>query len=92
MKHSSNSDRPGFGENLAGGSGNWPYLYTTPAAVKMWYDEVKYFNFRRGGFTMKTGHFTQVVWKRSTKLGCGHYKSNIVCRYGPPGNYRGQYR
>ena len=40
--------------------------------VKMWYDEIKYTN---NGlvtqFGSNHGHYTQVVWKGSTKLGCG---------------------
>jgi len=42
------------------------------------------------------GHYTQVVWKNSTKIGCaGVVCSNgggIIygCNYDPPGNYSGQ--
>jgi hypothetical protein len=39
--------------------------------VKAWYDEVKNYNFKKPGFTMDTGHFTQLVWKSSTRLGLG---------------------
>ena len=51
------------------------------------------------------GHFTQVVWKASIKLGIGKATGKVVddkgiswfCtwvvgRYSPPGNYRGQYQ
>jgi hypothetical protein len=51
-----------------------------------------------------TGHFTQVVWKASQRLGCAHQLCKtvrgldgwidahyLVCRYDPPGNYAGQY-
>lgn len=45
------------------------------------------------------GHFTQVVWKKSNKLGIGKAsgKKNgmtctyIVARYRPPGNYKSQF-
>jgi len=45
-----------------------------------------------------TEHYRQVVWKASTKLGCGKGKSTIggnegdfwVCRYGPSGNQGSQ--
>jgi len=46
---------------------------------------------------MKTGHFTQVVWKGSQKLGVGFaYSSDrkkvyVVAHYSPPGNFIGQY-
>lgn len=45
------------------------------------------------------GHYTQMVWQNTREIGCGtappgagglHY-SILVCRYDPPGNYRGQY-
>ena len=43
----------------------------------------------------ETGHFTQVVWKSSTKLGCGiaiaNNKAVGVCNYSPAGNYLGQF-
>ena len=40
------------------------------------------------------GHFTQVLWKDSTELGCGIAKGSDnfvygVCNYSPPGNYIG---
>jgi len=44
-----------------------------------------------------SGHFTQVVWKSSTQVGCavaGPSKSGwfyVGCNYTPPGNYQGQY-
>jgi len=49
------------------------------------------------------GHFTQVVWKNSTELGCGAaqgvktFQGNqynafyVVCQYGPAGNVIGQF-
>jgi len=65
-------------------------------AVSHWYNEIKKYNFKRPGFSGATGHFTQVVWKGSTSLGCGAAKSRdkayfIVCRYGPAGNVLGQF-
>ena len=46
---------------------------------------------------MQTGHFTQVVWKGSRRLGVGvGYADNgrkaiVVANYDPPGNYLGQF-
>jgi hypothetical protein len=37
----------------------------------MWYGEIAKYDFRRGGFSMDTGHFTQVVWRSTTTIGCG---------------------
>ncbi|MGE0382174.1 MAG: CAP family protein, partial [Hyphomicrobium sp.] len=83
----------GFGENIAWG--------TTSAAVTvaMWYNEVAKYDFTNPGFTSQTGHFTQVVWKGSTQLGCGMAMGcpgafnggYWVCRYAPPGNMQGAF-
>ncbi|MEU0568113.1 CAP family protein [Nonomuraea sp. NPDC005983] len=63
--------------------------------VKGWYDEIKDYDFNNPGFSQKTGRFTQVVWKSSTKLGCGRATTSaipgrtetyIVCDYAPLGN------
>merc|ERR1719335_256416 len=93
MKHSSSSFRRGkagfsyLGENLAMGS-----RITGEQAVKMWYDEIK---LTRGGlvssFTSGTGHYTQVVWRETTDLGCATYGQLLVCQYGIGGNMGGQF-
>src|SRR5262249_43203864 len=56
------------GENLAAGSAG---ALDPAGVVGMWYGEVSAYDFHRGGFSMKTGHFTQVVWRGTTKVGCG---------------------
>ena len=54
----------------------------------MWYGELydPGYDFNSPGFGHGTGHFTQVVWKASTKLGCGYAGVFAVCRYSPAGN------
>ncbi|RAH82588.1 PR-1-like protein [Aspergillus japonicus CBS 114.51] len=53
------------GENLAFG-----FLNAT-AAVAAWGDEGLRYNFRDPtGFTEETGHFTQLVWRATTEVGC----------------------
>ena len=56
----------------------------------MWYREVDQYDFKRPGFDGSTGHFTQLVWVGTTKVGCGRSqcKGNdiVVCNYDPPGN------
>ena len=82
-----------YGENLAAGSTG---LLDPEGVVKMWYDEIAQYKFSGGGFSMKTGHFTQVVWRSTTHVGCGHSRCKgmdiWVCEYDPPGNWEGQYR
>lgn len=74
---------------------NWPL------AVEGWYDEIQYFppNYI-SSFVAPTseptyGHFTQVAWAKSWRIGCGYvlykeepntHKKLYVCNYGPSGN------
>lgn len=40
------------------------------------------------------GHYTQLVWRATERLGCSLSQQNrvAVCQYFPPGNQQGQYR
>jgi len=72
-------------------------------ATTSWYGEEANYNYATGQSDGGViGHFTQMVWKTSTRIGCGakldctnrfsgFTNSAIVCRYAPPGNYVGQY-
>jgi Cysteine-rich secretory protein family len=81
------------GENLALG---YPDMTT---AIDAWGNERAHYDFRAPtGFSEKTGHFTQLVWKDTTSLGCaavdctGRNSLNghiLVCQYWPPGNMVG---
>lgn len=78
------------GENLAIG-------YSEDSlAIKAWYDEVSFYDFSRGDFSYNTGHFTQMVWRGTTELGCAASQCPqgrfLVCRYLAPGNYLGEFR
>lgn len=54
------------GENLAMGYPN------ATANVDAWALERKMYDFRGPtGFSSETGHFTQVVWRNTTSVGCG---------------------
>jgi len=82
-----------YGENLAAGTSG---TLDGNAVSAMWYDEIKDYDFARGAFSMQTGHFTQVVWRGSTALGCAKATCRgmdiWVCNYDPPGNMQGAYR
>src|SRR5262249_22038898 len=82
-----------YGENLAGGTAG---LLNPASVVAMWYDEGKHYSFSSGGFSMTTGHFTQLVWRATREVGCGRVQCREVdvwvCQYDPPGNVQGQYR
>ncbi|KND90806.1 Cell wall protein PRY3 [Tolypocladium ophioglossoides CBS 100239] len=81
-----------YGENIA-------YGYATPtASVKAWGDERDQYNFNNPGFSPATGHFTQLVWKATTDVGCGRrwcgsrMRWFIACEYWPYGNIYGQFQ
>jgi uncharacterized protein YkwD len=88
--HSGNES---YGENLAAGTTG---TLGPDAVVKMWYDEIADYKFPDGGFSAKTGHFTQVVWRGTSRVGCGRSLCKTmeiwVCNYERPGNWEGQYR
>ncbi|KAF9906129.1 hypothetical protein EC991_000925 [Linnemannia zychae] len=87
FKHSSGD----FGENLAAGYKNFK------TGIDAWYNEYSKYNYKKPGFSMGTGHFTQVVWKGTKSVGCakkfcpGSNWTIYICNYDPPGNYQGQY-
>jgi len=64
-------------------------------AVDDWYSEVSAYDHANPGFGMSTGHFTQVVWRGTSHVGCGTARcpgGDIwVCNYYPPGNVLGQF-
>ncbi|TNN28512.1 Cysteine-rich venom protein TEL1 [Liparis tanakae] len=92
MKHSPDSNRvistSGCGENLYMSSVQNPWS----DAVQSWYDEVKDWRYGVGSTNGGVvGHFTQLVWYRSNKVGCAmaycpnsYYKYFYVCQYCPP--------
>jgi uncharacterized protein YkwD len=88
--HSGNQQ---YGENLAAGTIG---AMDPTSVVQYWYDEIKDYSFKNGGFSMQTGHFTQVVWRGTTQVGCGHSQCKgmdiWVCEYDPAGNWEGQYK
>ncbi|WP_426755724.1 CAP domain-containing protein [Myxococcus sp. Y35] len=98
-----NPDRGDFGENLAAAT---PGAWNTSQVVKSWADEAADYDYRRN--TCKKGkvcgHYTQVVWRKTTAVGCATVMCNKnspfgaqfptwqlwVCNYTPPGNWVGQ--
>ncbi|MBD2580362.1 hypothetical protein H6G50_22125 [Oscillatoria sp. FACHB-1406] len=82
-----------YGENLASASGQ----QLSPArVVDMWGNEVRDYNYARNSCApgKMCGHYTQVVWRKTTEVGCGIARDSNreiwVCNYNPPGNFVGQ--
>eukprot|EP00112_Aurelia_sp_Birch-Aquarium-sp1_P022647 Seg6460.2 transcript_id=Seg6460.2/GoldUCD/mRNA.D3Y31 product="Protein PRY1" protein_id=Seg6460.2/GoldUCD/D3Y31 len=88
LRHS----RGNYGENLYAA---WGQSASCAKATLSWYNEIKDYNFNRGGYQSGTGHFTQLIWKGSTRLGAGVAKRGnmvvVVARYAPRGNFMGRF-
>jgi len=92
-----NSNIGTYGENLYAAS----YKANYGNAVDAWEKEEPYYDYNSNSCQAGKvcGHYTQIIWKKSTEIGCGIaiYQRGakkgwtvVVCRYNPPGNYRGQ--
>ncbi len=84
--------RTKYGENLAAATEG---ALTPEGVTAMWYAELSKYDFKHAGFSMATGHFTQLVWAGTRSLGCASVTCNgmdlWVCNYDPPGNVEGGY-
>ena len=98
--HDPNLQSLGHGENLYASWTSDPNaaVIDYAKAVDAWYNEINDpgYDFETGGYQSGTGHFTQVVWKKSTKLGMAHAIASdgwiyVVARYTAPGNYLSQF-
>ncbi|KAE8683676.1 Pathoproteinsis-related protein 1 [Hibiscus syriacus] len=82
-----------YGENLAWSSGD----LSGTDAVRLWVNERAYYDYNSNSCASGRvcGHYTQVVWRNSVRLGCAKVRCNnggtfIICNYAPAGNIRGQ--
>ena len=89
MKHRPNNN---YGENLYWSMG---LPFSPKAAVDDWGSEIKYFKPNKpfGNAQMRAGHYTQMVWRTTTQVGCAAYRCGnkilVVCNYNPAGNWMG---
>jgi len=60
-----------YGENLARLSFPMNGTIAVIRALDMWYSEVKDYDFLNSGFDFNAGHFTQLVWLATRKIGMG---------------------
>ncbi|XP_010548693.1 PREDICTED: pathogenesis-related protein 1-like [Tarenaya hassleriana] len=89
MQHSSGP----YGENLAAGYGRM----SGPDATAYWLTEKDNYDYATNSCVGDDvcGHYTQIVWRDSVRLGCGSVQCEdgyvfVICSYDPPGNYVGQ--
>ncbi|XP_066581729.1 venom allergen 3 homolog [Prorops nasuta] len=98
------------GQNLAIASSTAQTFKPVQHLIQGWYDEVQYFNardvdqFKSGnaqlsnGEVKMVGHYTQLVWGDSDRIGCGAikykdaqgwYSFYLACNYASAGNFLG---
>ncbi len=87
FEHSNNQ----YGENLwKGTTGAFPLSYV----ILSWGEEKELYNYARNKCKGVCGHYTQIVWSNTEKVGCASSTcdgmTTWVCNYDPPGNYVGQ--
>jgi hypothetical protein len=52
--------------------------------------QIKQYNFGAPGYAFQTGHFSQMIWRDTQRIGCGVAPrcsggNFLVCHYDPPG-------
>jgi len=97
LAHSPASARPGQGENLWMGTRG---AYQLEEMAGGWAAEKRLFRpgvfprVSRSGKWSDVAHYTQMIWKASSRVGCALHRSRdwdfLICRYAPPGNVVGQ--
>jgi uncharacterized protein YkwD len=102
LNHGHAGLRDGLGENLSWQASSEPVPAPTGGATSSWYGEIKDYDFSAPApsDSSKTGHFTQLVWKGSTKVGAGRvcgqggewFETYIAMVFSPAGNMAGAYQ
>lgn len=97
LAHSAHATRPGQGENLWMGTRG---AYSIEEMAGGWAAEKSLFrpgifpNVSRNGKWSDVAHYTQMIWRGTTRVGCAIHKSRdwdfLICRYAPAGNVVGQ--
>jgi len=80
MEAGTATEKGSFGENLAFGDYGHPI-----GVVRTWYNEYKDceepVGCRKGKMKKPVGHFTAMIWKEATQMGCARVGKYYICRY-----------
>ncbi|CAN6202949.1 unnamed protein product [Urochloa humidicola] len=86
-----------YGENLFGGGAGADW--SASDAVGLWVSEKQWYDHDSNSCSAppdkSCGHYTQIVWRDSTTIGCARVVCDnggvfITCNYNPPGNVDGE--
>ncbi|KAF5193510.1 Pathogenesis-related protein [Thalictrum thalictroides] len=84
-----------YGENVY--RGEHYERHTAANAVRAWASESQFYHPLSNSCqpNQMCGHYTQIIWRNTKRLGCSRMKCNnggvyIICDYDPPGNYRNE--
>lgn len=95
---SHNKNRGNYGENISAAT----YPQTPADVVASWAKEAANYDYATNGCAGVCGHYTQIVWRNTTAVGCAIQKCTTgspfssgtwyfaVCDYSPPGNWNGE--
>ncbi|MEO8671684.1 MAG: CAP domain-containing protein [Tahibacter sp.] len=95
------SGAAGLGENIYAAA---PWAASEKKALNSWVSEASSYIYSTNGCSGTCGHYTQVVWRKSTNIGCATKNCSIntpfgakfpkwtlvVCNYSPAGNVNGR--
>jgi hypothetical protein len=97
LAHSPAETRAGQGENLWMGTAG---AFSIEEMVGGWAAEKSLFvpgtvpNVSRSGHFGDVGHYTQMIWRTSIRVGCALHRGGdsdyLICRYAPAGNVVGE--
>jgi len=80
-----------YGENFFMARGR---PWSAGEVVNRWASEARNYNHASNSCQGVCGHYTQIVWRGTTHVGCGVARSADqeiwVCNYNPPGNFVGE--
>ncbi|KAF8355282.1 hypothetical protein PRIPAC_96905 [Pristionchus pacificus] len=72
------------GENIYFAWSTWGYneLEFARAAIRAFYEEIKFYNYSQPGLNLPAAHFTNMIWRNCEKIGIGVFHMNYTSSHG----------